>query len=256
MTGASTSSRDDGTTGSTGRQASDLFPETESGYLLDAVRGVAPEVASTYVMRVYLNPLCSYFASTSYKRMGPPADVVAGFFADRLARPDWVTRWFEARQTSGMRFSRWILNAFNNYLREEYRRGVRDQRIPVADPLILDRAEAPLGSAQDSVQDQCVKRFERDRAEAVLREAMEMARTRTTPGSRPVDFSLFEDHFLKDMTYAAIAEARGMTLAEVRRESRLATVRLRLALEAVLFNEGITRERMDEEVRLLYEAVR
>lgn len=256
MTGAPTTKKDDGTTGSTGRRARDLFPATESGYLLDAVRGVAPELASAYVMRVYLNPLCSYFASTSYKRMGAPADLVAGFFADRLSRPDWVQRWFEARQASQIRFSRWILNAFNNYLREEYRRGVRDRRIPVADPVLLDQAEAAGSQDSESVEEQCVRKFERDRAESLLREAMVMARASPPPRGRPLDFSLFDDHFLRDMSYADIAAARGISVAEVRRDARLATVRLRLALEAVLLNEGIPRERLDEEVRELYAAVR
>ncbi len=228
----------------------DLFPRTESGYLLEAVQGGDGRLAARFVMRVYLRPLAGYFSAMRFSRMGQPDDIVAGFFADRLGRPDWISKWFEERERSGMRFSRWLLTSFGHYLYEEARRRKRDGRVPSMDPATI--AESELLVAPE--QGEGARVLERARAESILAEAI--ARARDADAAQPLDASLaiFEEHFLKDRPYADIAEDRGLDIARAKVAARTGGRRLRAYLLQVLLDEGIEKADLDDEIGRLMSA--
>ncbi len=228
----------------------DLFPRTESGYLLEAVQGGDGRLAARFVMRVYLRPLAGYFSATRFSTLGDPNDIVAGFFADRLGRSDWIARWFEERARSGMRFSRWMMTSFSHYLLEEARRRKRDRRVPSMDPKKIEDSDLPAAQELEAG----ARAFERGRAEGILAEAI--ARAREAGAAVPGDASLaiFEEHFLGNRPYATIADERGQDVARVKVAARTGGRRLRAYLVQVLLDEGIEKADLDEEIGRLMEA--
>ena len=84
----------------------DAFPQTLRTWigarLVDGHAGRAD--VNRHLMTVYLRPLKIYFMGTSERWLGEPDDVVSGFFADRLARENFLDDWI----ASGVSLRRWL----------------------------------------------------------------------------------------------------------------------------------------------------
>ena len=98
--------------------------------MLEAIEdGRAHELAAD-VMRLYATPLEVYFAATSFRSMGSPSDIVAGFFCSRLSQPTWLADWKARHEIDQIPLRRWLLTSLNFYLQEEHRRRQRSQNEP------------------------------------------------------------------------------------------------------------------------------
>lgn len=97
------------------------YLETEQVRCLEAAGVSGQRRLVEWVMRVYYRPLQIYYLGTSFRRLGPPEDLVGGFFAKRLARPDYIRKWLDRKERGAgpLRLSDWLRNGLLFYLREQ-----------------------------------------------------------------------------------------------------------------------------------------
>jgi hypothetical protein len=155
--------------------AYDHFPSTEWTWLatrvMDAPRdgGVAAELRAR-VMERYAEPLRIYAKGSSLGWLDEAEALVNGFFASRLARGEYLVKWFE----SAMPLRRFLANGMLLYLREERRGRMRRERRDGAslDAMHADGADA-LAATDDA---RAFRELERSRPMALLREDQSMNR--------------------------------------------------------------------------------
>ena len=89
-------------------EPTNIFPATSATWLESQVRCAdepARERARRHVMAVYFHPLVVYVKGSSYRGIGDADDLVAGFFADRLERGDYLEKWL----VSGAPLRAWLM---------------------------------------------------------------------------------------------------------------------------------------------------
>ncbi len=205
--------------------ARDVFPLTQMTWI--AVRWHAGEDGrrdvNRHLMSVYAHPLKVYFLGTTCRWLGEPDEMVNGFFASRLSRVEFMDDW----ERSGLKLRRWLINAFNFYLKEEMR---RRQRNSVPD---VGRDE-PVAPGDDPV----AQAFIVSLVNHALREA---ERTCALEGLDE-HWSIFFAHFVRDLPYASIAEERGIEPARCVVMARTARGKFRDALREGLAADGVRGE--------------
>jgi DNA-directed RNA polymerase specialized sigma24 family protein len=221
--------------------ATNVFPTTRSSLIDEALaRGHEGRLeVNEHVMATYAWPLQVYFVRTNARWLGEPVDIVHGFFADRLARDNFFQSWRE----NGMRLRRWLINAFNFYLKEEIRRRLRDGRCGpgVEDQITFD------GDPEASV--------DRAAALAFVRQAMDDAAAECSERGDDEHWRAFMRHRVDGTPYADIGNDIGEPADRVYVMSRTAERRFRKALRRVLAQDGVPDDRVDEEIRSLMEAL-
>jgi hypothetical protein len=203
--------------------ADGLFPATRRDWLAtqsSAGQDGRREV-NGFVMALYAPALEAYLRGSSYRSLGEPGDLVAGFFASRLDRMDFFSRWL----ASDLPFRRWIVNAFLFFLQEESRR--RRTRAGVS----FDEEPPPPTAEPDAVE-----RFETAWARSIIRAACERA------------YAMCE-------AAGQIAESVGIDAARAPGMVRTASGILRRALLEALVRDGGGGPELDEEVRRLLAAL-
>ena len=104
----------------------DHFPTTHATWIAERVTlsvdpDAAPSLAraaraelNAHVMQRYFAPLCAYVKGSAWRDFGEAADLVNGFFASRLERPEYLLHWRE----SGLALRRWLINGLLLHLHE------------------------------------------------------------------------------------------------------------------------------------------
>lgn len=197
-----------------------------------------------HVMATYFRPLCIYYRSTSWYRgraLGHESeaeDVVAGFFADRLSRSDYLATW----EQSGKRLRHWLINGLLFYLREERRRWLA-KAAPLGE---IDIADAPdeLGPAES---DDVVL------ARGLVTRALELTeaecKTRgLEPHGRILRLRYFEEKSERD-----IADRLGKTPGQIKGYTRLVTRMTAKHFRTLLERDGVPTDRIDDEIQSLLE---
>lgn len=219
----------------------DHFPRTPRTVMLEAIGdGRAHELAAE-IMRLYATPLEIYFSATSFRSLGAPGDIVAGFFCSRLSQPTWLSDWKARHEIDRIPLRRWLLNSLNFYLHEEHRRRQRDQLTPEA-------AGSPPGSA---ARDTPERRFERDVSRAIVREALERTRDECAASGQSVHLEVFMRHFIGEEPYETLAPALGLGTTQCAGMARTVASKYRRALAAILVREGADPADLDREIERL-----
>ncbi len=214
----------------------DLFeptPRTAMAELLDSHR--RGEVVE-FLMKAYYAPLAAYFSATSYRTLGEPRDVIAGFFASRLSRAEWLDAW----KASGLRLRRWLVNGLLFYCREELRRQRRNQAGPPPD-------ESIPASADDE--------FERNYAQFTVRQSFEAGRLQCEAEGYARHWDLFVRHHVEGRTYEQLSEESGLTVGQVNGMVRTAGLRFRKAISERLLRDGAEPSDLDREIGLLLDSL-
>ncbi|MCE2885513.1 MAG: hypothetical protein LW806_11525 [Planctomycetaceae bacterium] len=104
----------------------DHFPSTEWTWLATRIGEAAHDASAAAelrarVMERYAEPLRIYAKGSSLGWLDDPEALVNGFFASRLARDEYLVKWFE----SAMPLRRFLANGMLLYLREERRARLR-----------------------------------------------------------------------------------------------------------------------------------
>lgn len=189
-----------------------------------------------HVMSVYLMPLRTYYLGTNERWLGEPEEVVQGFFADRLARGDFFAEW----ERSGMRLRRWLVNAFCFYLKELRRRKYRDGRAG-------EMADDPLTFSGDPE-----RAVDRAFVVSVVQQALETARLMCNDTGLGEHWSVFEQHYCRQMSYAEIAEQTGYKPDRAAVMARTAARKFRATLRDLLERDAVHGD-VDSEIASLLE---
>jgi len=190
-------------------------------------------------MAVYARPLRVYYLGTGSRWLGDADEIVAGFFADRLAREEFLTEW----RRGGMRLRRWLMNAFSFYLSELRRRRQRDKRMTGDVPEVATAGPSPERMA--------------DRAfgESIVAEALRVAAEHCHAQGLQSHWAVFIRHTCDDVPYTELAREFAVTAARAAVMARTASRHFRNALRRQLVSDGAGEADVDDEIRELLEAV-
>ncbi len=217
----------------------DVFPTTRKTWVeLKLQEGPTGRAAlNRHLMDLYALPLKIYILGSTYRnRYAEDADdLVRGFFADRLSRADFVQKWTE----SGKRLRFWLINALSFYLQELSRK-----RFP--NTLHEHVADLPIDGEVE-------KNFDRAFKVELVRRALVMARDHCRAEGLETHWRVFVRHRYEGLPYGALTSEFAITAERAAAMSRTATVRFREAIRELLIRDGVSRDRIDDEIRLLCE---
>ncbi len=221
------------------------FPPTPRTLVHEALERGEPKAVAAHLIRLYERPLRIYLSATSFRTLGEPGDVVAGFLADRLSRPDWLLDWREACRDREILLRRWLLNGFNFYLQEEVRRIRRDRALP--EPGDVPPRE-PVSSAE--------RAFDREAARAVVAEALVRTESICRAAGQSRHYEVFVKHAIHGQPYETIGGALGLSPTQCAGHMRTAAAKFRATIAEVLAEEGLGGDGLDREIVRLIEALR
>lgn len=219
--------------------ARDVFPTTMHTWIGrrlsegDAGRGDV----NRHLMSVYAYPLEVYFRGTSDQWLGDPGDVVGGFFADRLARPNFLADW----QSTGIRLRRWLMNAFCLYLKEAKRRHRRDTghaELP---------EESPTGAANVD------RDMDRAFAQSLTREALSRTQQLCAEQGLEAHWGIFVRHYYEEAPYDAVGREYGVDPPRAAVMARTASRKFRQVMRDILMRDGAEEGEVDREIQELLE---
>jgi hypothetical protein len=223
--------------------ARNVFPATQHTWLVNELVNGGPTAfgrVNQHVMTVYAHPLKVYYLGSSWRSSGEPDDIVNGFFANRLSRETFLKDW----QSSGLRLRRWLMNGLLFYLKENYRRQVRDGAVT---PL-PDEASGTWSGGPEAA-------FDRAWAESLVRAAWAMAQERCTASGQQTHWDLFIRHHLNGEPYRNLAEAFGVTPGRAAVMVRTSSGKFRSALREVIAADGVPDDEVDQELQQLMEVM-
>jgi len=220
----------------------DAFPSTMQEWIMARldVDGAGLQEVATHLMETYSRPLQVYWLGSSFRTPEFEArDVVAGFFADRLSKPEWLQAW----SSSGLRLRRWLMNGLLMYLHEQHRATTRFNRLP----------EIALPNANDN----CDAAMEYDRAWArqVVSNACDEAANRCRAANLDTHWDLFRRHYLLGESYGDIVRSSRITARQAEVRCRAARSRFVAALRETLRQDGANEDELDDEIRGLMEVL-
>lgn len=219
---------------------SDVFPSTMSTWLAGRVRDGESGVrdAGRHVMDVYAHPLRVYLLGSGFRTLGDPDELVNGFFADRLSRPNFLQRWIESRRP--LRY--WLIVGFKHFLYEHARR--------------LRRADFDELSGSISGDEESASRiFDREVARAVVNEAMKRAEGECRQAGLDRHWAVFRRHFLDGRPFAAVGAEFDVAAERAAVMARTAAHRFKRALRDLVSWDGASDEQVDQEITHLMESL-
>lgn len=197
-----------------------------------------------HVMDRYAAAIAAYVRAGALRTAGEPDELVSGFFAGPLTKPEFFRRW----RRSGMPLRRWIMNAVSLHCK-----GVRRD-------LARERGRNAGAQNQAAVQEvptECgdaSAAFDRAWALSLVGEAYARVQAELQERGRGDDDVVLRLHVIEGRPYAAIADALGISKAECLNAVRRISVRVREAIEDLLREEGHSGAGLEEaaaELRLL-----
>lgn len=187
-------------------------------------------------MTVYLRPLKIYFMGTSERWLGEPDDVVSGFFADRLARENFLDDWI----ASGLSLRRWLCNGFCFYLKELRRQKFRDGRAG-------ELKDDPVTFSGDPEQ-----AMDRAFVAEVVRVALAQAKEQCIADGLKDHWDVFEQHHCLGRAYQDIGAEMDIRPSRAAVMTRTATKRFREALRELIARDS-AHDDVDSEILALLE---
>jgi len=226
----------------------DAFPARTHGTWIEArLAGGAPGRADVnhHVMSLYAQGLEAYYRGSSFCRrdrgraLGEPAEVVSGFFAERLGRAGF----FEAWQASGKRLRHWLINAFRFHLQERLRRELRAGAAALPEELAAED--------QDPIE-----AYHRTCALTLVRQAL--ADTREECDARGLDdhWRMFELRYVHGLPPRCFIDRFGVDSVRAAGMIRVARNRFERVLRGLLGRELDTLEQIGAELVDLRRTVR
>ena len=220
---------------------SDLFPSTAQAWIESQLeRGPEGRAeVNLHIMEVYSDPLRIYYLGGWRGSHGDGEDVVSGFFADRLAREEFLVRWIE----SGVRLRIWLCKALSYYLKEQVRDGHRAAKVlPLPDGFEPTDTEEPPEAA-----------LERAFARSIVQRALIETERECRGNGHDRHWAIFCEHFIAGKTYRQVESERGMkqdgiTAAQAAVLVRVVVRSFRKSLRLQLIRDGVKPENIDREI--------
>jgi DNA-directed RNA polymerase specialized sigma24 family protein len=202
----------------------------------------ARDALRRHLMERYADALRAYVRGSSLREMAEVDELVNGFFADAVARPDFLRDW----RTHGGPLRRWMINGMLFHARGMRRDAARRREHGVGDAAALE-AIAPEHNAG------AVRAFERSWANALLRSVCERVRAALEAEGDAHSFDAFRRHVIDGRTHAEVAGELGLPVAQVARLVRTVTDWVRAETVRVLIEEGVHRDDAQAELRHIEE---
>lgn len=221
----------------------DVFPATMATWIDDQLR-LGPEgrrAVDHHIMSVYAWPMKVYFMGTRDRWLGEPDDVVQGFLADRLGKPEYFNKW----RSSGLRLRHWLINGFCFYLKE-LRRAQRRTTAIGEDAKFVSTPDDPMDDSPGPTA-----AFDRALIVSFVREALKQTRETCEAEGLAAHFEVFLRHFYHGQSYGDFARDLGVDEARAAVMARTARTKFQAALRSMLSREGAD---IDEEIRTLLDA--
>ncbi|MFN0058994.1 MAG: hypothetical protein ACKVX7_11100 [Planctomycetota bacterium] len=221
------------------------FPDTQQAWIHERLdqgtRGYA--LINEHVMHIYYRPLQYYYLGLrGQRRTGvEAADVVGGFFADRLARPDFFHKW----KDSGIRLRRWLMNGLHFYLKERVR---QDGRGRSNSPELEDLQVAAPATDPD-------QGFEREFAQSLVSEGLVRVQQQCQEKGLVAHWEIFIRHHYHDEAYQDFSHEYGIEPVRASVMARTVRDRFRAAIRELLIEDGVKPTDVEPEIRSLLETL-
>ena len=218
----------------------DAFPPTLNTWLrqkLEEGEAGRTEI-NRHLMAVYSWPLQVYFRGSSERWLGEAEDLVQGFFADRLARKDFLDAW----QESGLRLRRWLMNAFCFYLKEVRRRRRKESR------------EEDLPDDREAVFESPEVEIDRAFAVALVRRALDETRHLCESRGLGEHWEVFHLHYYQGLPYSDIIGKLGMEQVRASTMARTVAGKFRTTLREMISRDGAQESEINSELECLLQA--
>lgn len=225
---------------SSSHRVAPCFQETHRTWMVERLEAGAPSEVLQHVMEVYSTPLQAYIARSRYAWLGEPADLVHGFFADRLCQEGYLERWHE----DGRLLRDWLRVGLVYWVREQQRVELRAR----------GAAQLPLGLEGDEGEPHDVLR--RAFALNITRLAMEEAAEACRREGLELNWRAFYLHTYEGLSYRAIGIEVGLDEVRAEVKARAPRKRFRNALRAHLERDGVAPENVNRELLALIDEVR
>ncbi len=220
----------------------EAFPQTLNPTWWDARLNVGDEASLTearnHIMLVYSDPLKAYFTGSSFREMGDADEIVHGFFADRLSRPDYLRQW----RASGKRLRRWLMNGLCFYLRE----CIRDENLRDATGT---HALVELASADPTESRAMDVAF----LQSVVQHALASSRADCAARNLQEHWEYFHAYHLLGRSCDDLAAEHGVDHDRMWVMIRTGQRRFAKALRDHLAEDGVRADQIDDEIRDLLE---
>lgn len=191
-----------------------------------------------HLMLVYAPALRIYFLGTSYRRLGEPDEIINGFLADRLDRPDFMLKW----RDSGLRLRRWLANGLCFYLKEEWRKRKRFS------------AEGTIGEEPPAAPQDSDRSIDRAFVQASVRAALQRAQSDCEKRNLSTHWSMFMRYHFEGVPCKRLAEEFGVSSGQAWVMVRTAQRRFTQSLRDVISEDSDNPSRVDEEIAALLDA--
>ena len=221
-------------------QRPDAFPQTLGTWIgsqLDQGDQGRLDV-NQHIMAVYARPLTIYLRGSSWNRFGEADEVINGFFASRLDKPEFFEQW----KASGKRLRYWLINALRFHLQESWRRTKRNQSEPLPD---FDQAPS-----QDDYN-----AFDRAWARECVQSACREACDQCATEGLDVHWSIFHQHHIEGTPYRQIAAELDISPGRCAVMVRTATSRFKESLLRRLALDGMPDDGATPEIDKLMEVL-
>lgn len=229
---------DDVTSGTKTSGKRDVFPTTQRTWMGDRLESGEPPTPEVlrHVMAVYAEPLTVYLRGCSLRWLGDAEDLVNGFFADRLSRPEYLGRWL----SSGRPLRYWLIVGFKHYLLEELRRKRRDANIVHAEQ------ELSVDSESDNA-------YKREFVVSVVRDALVQTSNLCEERGLEQHWSIFHRHDVNGESYESIEADTGIGARRLAVMRRTVATQFKRVLRERLGWHGASIADVDAEIISLVE---
>ena len=207
-------------------QRKEHFPHTRRTWIADRLEAGEIEALNEHIMSVYFEPLQAYFRASSARGMGEAPDLVAGFFADRLRRRDYLNAWEPSRRP----LRQFLINGFWLYIRECYSRQRRRGKVIELPEHLPDLAVADAESPE--------RQFDRAWVRQVVRRAMQESAATCEQRGLQAHWEVFRRHVFDRVSYAELAGEFDVPPERAAVMCRTATRRFVEALHGLLARDG------------------
>lgn len=216
---------------------SDVFPATQLTWI-DHHLDEGPEgrgAINAHIMSIYRWPLSVYFMGTRDRWLGEPDEVINGFFADRLAKPNFLDDW----RASGLHLRHWLINAFCFYLRELR----RDQARRQTDGVMPSDEVVFQGNTRD---------LDRAFVAGLVARALQAAEQTCRRQGLAAHWQVFFDHFVQGRPYDQFVADLGIDAARAVVMARTAKKKFQDAVRDLVSKDHPSGD-IDDEIRSLLE---
>ena len=202
-----------------------------------------------YVMEIYLEPLKAYIRATSYGKCADATDLVQGFFATRLGRPDYFANWAQKRaeqKAQGkppVRLRRWLITGLFHHIKETW----HDQLVPGGYEPVEEQQGIPHPSAGPLEKSE--EAFRKEMVRSIVIRALNETERRCQSKRLERNFQIFLLHHFHRKAYAEIQDILKEPPSRAKGKARTARKIFKAAVRQILIRDGTPPDAVDGEIR-------